>query len=155
MPRGRILTDEMDEPHIRMATVPQGALVLHNKVGTAPGTVLEIRPRTNGRKTKTIIVLPGVPNELMYLYSTEIEGKIIKPTTDRNYYKELRVRIAESTMHEVLKNFCELYPTVHLGSYPQEDRSVILRLSGRKKQVQASMEHLMVGLSRLSKSRKK
>jgi len=47
------------------ALVPQGSLVLSNPKGTAPGIILE-------EKDKTLIALPGVPEELNYLIDNEI-----------------------------------------------------------------------------------
>ena len=147
---GRILTDHMDEPHLRMATVPKGAIVLHNKAGTAPGTVIKIPSKKKGDRSGTVIVLPGVPKELRYLYSHEIEGKVISPSDQRPYYEELKVNIAESTMHECLKWFYNEFPSVYLGSYPQDDRTVILRVSGKKAQVKASVARLRVELKGLA-----
>ena len=45
--------------------VPQGALVLDNHNGTAPGLIIE----KNG---KTAILLPGPPNELKPMFEEEV-----------------------------------------------------------------------------------
>ena len=46
----------------KIATVPQGALVLDNANGMAPGLILE-------KEGKTAILLPGPPNELYPMFS--------------------------------------------------------------------------------------
>ena len=52
---------EMSENNLRQAMVPEGAKVLSNAWGTAPGLWLE----KNG---KSMILLPGVPNEMKNLF---------------------------------------------------------------------------------------
>ncbi len=49
----------------KQAMVPQGALVLDNHNGTAPGLIIE----KNG---KTAILLPGPPNELKPMFEEEV-----------------------------------------------------------------------------------
>ena len=49
----------------KMATVPQGALVLDNANGMAPGLILE-------KEGKTAILLPGPPNELYPMFSGQV-----------------------------------------------------------------------------------
>jgi hypothetical protein len=66
------------------------------------------------------------------------------------YVEEITVNIAESTMDGVLKQFNKEFPTVYLGSYPQDDRSVILRVSGDKGHVLASVKKLRQELGKIS-----
>jgi len=139
---GRIPNSSLDGPHIRMAKVPKGAKVLHNAAGTAPGSVVDLPAKGKKDKARKVIVLPGVPKELKYLYTAEIEGKVLRPASQIPYYEEITVNIAESTMNEVLERFTKDLPQVYLGSYPQDDRTVILRVSGKKKEVLASVKRL-------------
>jgi nicotinamide-nucleotide amidase len=148
--KGRLPTATMEEPHRRMARVPKGATVLHNRAGSAPGVVVKAPSSKKGAKAKTIIILPGVPKELKYLYTEEINNKVLKPSSKRPYVEEITVNIAESTMDGVLKQFNKDFPMVYLGSYPQDDRSVILRLSGDKGPVQASLKKLRQALAKIS-----
>ena len=56
------------------AMVPEGALVLHNQHGTAPGLAIEIRPnpfRSDGRAS-WLILLPGPPRELQPMLSEQV-----------------------------------------------------------------------------------
>jgi len=147
---GRLPSEKMEVPHLRMALVPKGAKVLHNKAGSAPGVIVTVPSLKKGGKAKTIIILPGVPKELKYLYLEEIENKVLKPSTKRPYVEEITVNIAESTMDGVLKQFNKEFPMVYLGSYPQDDRSVILRVSGDKDHVLASVKKLRQALGKIS-----
>ena len=53
------------ENNWKMATVPQGAIVLDNSNGMAPGLILE-------KEGKTAILLPGPPNELYPLFEEQV-----------------------------------------------------------------------------------
>lgn len=53
------------ENNRRQAYVPAGARVFHNPVGTAPAFAVELG-------TRTLISLPGVPQEMEYLFEHEV-----------------------------------------------------------------------------------
>ena len=56
------------------AQVPEGAIVLHNPHGTAPGLAMEVRPnpfRTGG-KPSWLMMLPGPPRELRPMFTDSV-----------------------------------------------------------------------------------
>src|ERR1035437_6138552 len=56
------------------ALIPEGAMVLHNPHGTAPGLAMEIRPnpfRAGGQPT-WLIMLPGPPRELRPMFTDSV-----------------------------------------------------------------------------------
>lgn len=53
---------EMPQDNERQANVIDGAEIIPNKTGTAPGQIIEIKPATGN--LKTIILLPGPPSEM-------------------------------------------------------------------------------------------
>lgn len=55
--QGRTMPDEC----LKQAVVPLGAQILHNKVGTAPGSIIS-------GKGKCVIMLPGPPDELQAMF---------------------------------------------------------------------------------------
>jgi len=55
----------MPENNRKQAFIPEGAIPIPNKVGTAPGFIAE-------KGSKVIIALPGVPKELKYLIRKEV-----------------------------------------------------------------------------------
>ena len=57
---------EIPENNWKQALVPEGALVLDNDNGTAPGLILE-------KDGKRMILLPGPPNELIPLFQKQVE----------------------------------------------------------------------------------
>ncbi|MGI6006281.1 MAG: competence/damage-inducible protein A [Ruminococcus sp.] len=61
--RGKNVT--ITENNWRQALVPQGAIVLDNENGTAPGLIME-------KDEKTVILLPGPPSELKPMFERQV-----------------------------------------------------------------------------------
>lgn len=59
--RGR----DINEGHIKQVMLPRNSIVFNNIIGTAPGVGIEIG-------NKLIIALPGVPDEMKYIFNTEV-----------------------------------------------------------------------------------
>jgi nicotinamide-nucleotide amidase len=75
----------MAENNKRQAMVPEGAIVLENKRGSAPGLWLEERGRV-------VILLPGPPHELKAMIEHQVRPRLEKLTgATRLYARELRV----------------------------------------------------------------
>jgi nicotinamide-nucleotide amidase len=75
----------MSEVNARQAMVPEGATVLENDRGTAPGLWLE----SNGR---IVILLPGPPHELKAMFSAQVQPRLARLATGvRLVGRELRV----------------------------------------------------------------
>jgi nicotinamide-nucleotide amidase len=67
------------------ALVPEGALVLLNQYGTAPGLSLEIRPNPFGARPSWLIMLPGPPRELRPMFTDSVVPllrRVLPPETD-------------------------------------------------------------------------
>ena len=56
------------------ALVPEGAMVLHNTHGTAPGLAIEVRPDSSrgAKKPSWLIMLPGPPRELRPMFEEQV-----------------------------------------------------------------------------------
>src|SRR3989442_9066375 len=56
------------------ALVPEGAIVLHNAHGTAPGLAIEVQPDPArlADKTSWVIMLPGPPRELRPMFNEQV-----------------------------------------------------------------------------------
>jgi nicotinamide-nucleotide amidase len=53
------------------AQVPEGATVLWNKFGTAPGLWIDVSPGKFGADARALVLLPGPPRELKPMFDTE------------------------------------------------------------------------------------
>jgi nicotinamide-nucleotide amidase len=83
--RFRQLGRKMSEVNTRQAMVPEGATVLDNDRGTAPGLWLEAGGRI-------VILLPGPPHELKAMFAAQVEHRLARLSTGvRLVARELRV----------------------------------------------------------------
>jgi nicotinamide-nucleotide amidase len=83
--RFRQMGRRMSEVNARQAMVPEGATVLENDRGTAPGLWLE----SSGR---IVILLPGPPHELKAMFSAQVEPRLARLARGvRLVARELRV----------------------------------------------------------------
>jgi nicotinamide-nucleotide amidase len=106
----------MPEINARQALVPEGATVLPNPKGTAPGLWLE----ANGH---IVILLPGVPAELQALFETEVKPRLARfAGRERLFTRELRITgLPESEVETRVSPLYALYPdteTTILASPP-------------------------------------
>ncbi len=72
---------DMPENNIRQALVPEGAIVLENDNGTAPGLIIEhpvLSVADSKEGTRKIILLPGPPLELEALWESKVEPYLKK-----------------------------------------------------------------------------
>jgi len=83
--RFRQIGRAMSEVNARQAMVPEGAAVLENDRGTAPGLWLE----SHGR---IVILLPGPPHELKAMFNAQVESRLARLSTGvRLVARELRI----------------------------------------------------------------
>jgi nicotinamide-nucleotide amidase len=95
----------MPEINIRQAMVPEGATVLPNPRGTAPGIWLE----ADGR---VLILLPGVPNELRAMFEEQVKPRLSRiAPPERLYQRDLRITgLSESDVEQRVSPLYALYP---------------------------------------------
>ncbi len=75
---------EMTDRRKRMARIVEGASLLRNPVGLAPGTLLEIGETT-------IIAMPGIPKEMKPMFETEVLPIVQRWTKGRTSALNVRV----------------------------------------------------------------
>ena len=129
----------------RMAMLPEGATLVHNGAGMAPGLAFELA------RDRYLFALPGVPHELRSVYE-DIEASYLLGAHG-DAVRELHYRLApESMFHDVMRDLEREYPDVSLGSYPQtETRELILRASGQNpERVEAVINEIRDRVSQFS-----
>jgi nicotinamide-nucleotide amidase len=87
------------------ALVPEGAMVLHNPHGTAPGLAMEVRPNPfrAGDQASWFIMLPGPPRELRPMFTDTVAPLLrrVLPLTSGFVCRTLRTTgIGESVVEE-------------------------------------------------------
>src|ERR1700676_2696116 len=105
--RFRSMGREMPELNVRQAMVPEGAEILENPRGTAPGLWLE----DSGH---IIALLPGPPRELKPLFREQVLPRLERRVSGvRLYQREIRVTgLGESHMEKRILPVYQRYPEV-------------------------------------------
>jgi nicotinamide-nucleotide amidase len=106
--RFRSFKREMPEINVRQAMVPEGAEVLENPRGTAPGLWLESRGRI-------IVLLPGVPRELKALFLEQVLPRLARRVSGiRLLHRELRITgLGESHVEQLVAPIYKRYADVN------------------------------------------
>ncbi len=88
----------MPESNKKQALVPEGSIILENRNGTAPGFIME-------KDSKTIVILPGPPKEMIPMYRESVEPYFKKFTDEVILSKNIRTfGIGESAMSEKVED---------------------------------------------------
>lgn len=97
----------MPEINARQALIIEGATILPNPRGTAPGQWVE----SNGH---IMILLPGVPHELRALFEAEVKPRLSKlGSAQRLFTRDLRIcGLFESAVEQLVSPLYAMYPEV-------------------------------------------
>ena len=105
--RFRSMNREMPEVNVRQAMVPEGAEILENPRGTAPGLWLE----DGGH---FIVLLPGPPRELKPLFREQVLPRLERRASSvRMFHREIRVTgLGESHVEQRIMGIYKRFPDV-------------------------------------------
>jgi len=106
--RFRSFKRDMPAVNLRQAMVPEGAEVLENPRGTAPGLWIE-------DKGRMVALLPGPPRELKPLFLEQVLPRLQRRVSGvRMFHRELRVTgLGESHVEERIRPIYTRYPQVN------------------------------------------
>jgi molybdenum cofactor synthesis domain-containing protein len=108
--KGVIETAEMTEARQKMAILPRGARPLDNRVGSAPGVVLDI-------EGTEVVCLPGVPKELMWMFENQVvpllKSRVEGAYAEKIVYLSLK---DESTLAPIIDEVMRDVPSVYVKS---------------------------------------
>ena len=108
--RGVIEDSVITEPRRKMAVLPWGAKPLDNRVGGAPGVLLDV-------DNAQVISLPGVPGELMWIFDNQLlsllKRKVEGAFAEKVIYLPLR---DESTLAPIIDEVMRDVPGVYIKS---------------------------------------
>lgn len=121
------------------ATLPEGALILPNLIGSAPGLILSDEKRT-------LILLPGVPQEMEALFLKEVLPYLRKKwPLEKRYEEQLHFGlIYESQLDPLLRALRPQFPAVEVGIYPAYGELMVV-LSSLSKEPLLSFVGLLKG----------
>mgnify|MGYP001090710678 CR=1 FL=1 len=125
--RGVVDTAEMTEPRRKMGVLPRGAKPLDNRIGGAPGVLLDIQGAQ-------IVSLPGVPGEMMWIFDNQLlallKQKVEGAFSEKIIYLPLR---DESTLAPIIDEVMKDVPDVYIKSMvkPYGESGIRLWISAR------------------------
>jgi nicotinamide-nucleotide amidase len=144
--KGIVNSPDMTEARTKMAQIPEGAMPLDNKVGGAPGVMIQERK-------STLFCLPGVPSELKFIF----EDSIVPWLKERVSWRFCE-QVVEFGMHDesvfapAIDAVMKKHPDVYIKSMPKTyGTSKTLRVwismgseneSKAKKQIEAAVRDL-------------
>lgn len=122
----KVLNFPLSDAHKEQAYMPENALLLTNKMGTAPAMWMEY-------KEKIIVSMPGVPYEMEYLMKNEVVPRLqrqfkLRPIIHRTL---LTIGIGESMLADAISTVEEQLPVYIKLAYLPSMGSVRLRLSAK------------------------
>ncbi len=128
------------------ALVPESSLVFENKLGTAPGMLLE-------KDGCTFIFMPGVPYEMKYLMEFEVLPYIHRYfLTSPIYHRTILTQgIPESMLAEKITDWENALPSYMKLAYLPSPQGVRLRLSVRDKELSMMQSDVEEQVSLLQK----
>lgn len=110
------------ENNRKQAMVPQGAIILHNPIGTAPGLILD-------KDERRIILMPGPPREMKRMYHEQVEP-YLKSQSDQVFVSRY-VRffgIGESLLETQIKDILDQQTNPTMALYAKT-AEVLLRVT--------------------------
>lgn len=115
---------EMTANNKKQAEIIEGAEVIENSQGLAPGVWLEI-------ENKIIVMLPGPPREFKYMVTTEVGPRLAKLNQTPLFSTNIHIfGVGESYIEHQLKAYMEAKTNPTIAPYAKEEE-VVLRISAK------------------------
>jgi nicotinamide-nucleotide amidase len=114
----------MTENNLKQAQIPEGAIIIRNKNGTAPGCIIE-------ENDKVVMMLPGPPSEMRPMFEETVIPYLEERSGSRIVSRFLRIfGIGESAMEEAIKDLIENRSNPTIAPYAKEGE-IALRITAR------------------------
>lgn len=112
------------ENNFKQAMVPEGAIVLDNKNGTAPGLIME-------KDGKTVVLLPGPPNEMKPMFEESVFPYLRKKQPEIIYSQMVKIcRIGESQVADEIADMIKEQTNPTIAPYAKTGE-VHLRITAK------------------------
>ncbi len=118
--------DKIPENNIKQAMFPEGAEIINNTCGTAPGAIFK-------KGSKKILMLPGPPREMKAMFDGEIHPMLQKKSQIKLKSKYIRFYgIGESALEIKMKKILEKQTNPTIALYAKNSE-VLVRLTASAK----------------------
>ncbi|MDQ3973274.1 MAG: molybdopterin-binding protein, partial [Actinomycetota bacterium] len=131
----------------KMARVPAGSYLLGGARGVAQGIAVDVGGGAGRRGGATVVVLPGIPNELRRIMLEGVEPTLLAGRGTPQHVAELTHPYPESALNPVLERLVAEFPEVRVGSYPGPQ--CVVRLQGPPERVEAALAQVRAGLAEI------
>lgn len=117
---------KMTENNQKQAYVPEGAKVLYNENGTAPGLILE-------EQEKILVLLPGPPREAVPMFQEQVRPYLAEKQEYTFVSRVLRVaEVGESAMETAVRDLLDEQTNPTIAPYAKPTES-LLRITAKAK----------------------
>ncbi len=117
---------ELTENNWKQAMVPEGAIVLDNENGTAPGVIME-------GEGKKVILLPGPPNEMIPMFEKQIMPYFSGSDLGMIYSQTVKIcGVGESKAETMIKDMIDSQTNPTIATYAK-NCEVHLRVTAKAK----------------------
>ncbi|MGN0407730.1 MAG: competence/damage-inducible protein A, partial [Bacteroides sp.] len=111
MLQNSIFKNDIPDNNWKQAMVPEGAVVIDNSNGTAPGLIME-------KDGKSVILLPGPPNELEPMFDNDIRPYLAGKNPDVIFSKMVKIcGVGESQVETKLLDLIDAQTNPTIATY--------------------------------------
>ncbi|WP_315072395.1 competence/damage-inducible protein A [uncultured Clostridium sp.] len=117
---------KMTENNLKQGLIPDGAIVINNNNGTAPGIIIE-------ENNKIMIILPGPPKEMKPMFEETVKPYLQKRSDSILVSRVVKILgIGESAVADELKDIMDAQTNPTIAPYAKEV-GVMLRITAKAK----------------------
>ncbi len=117
---------KMTENNLKQGLIPEGAIVINNNNGTAPGVIIE-------ENNKIMIILPGPPKEMKPMFEETVKQYLQKRSDSILVSRVVKILgIGESAVADELKDIMDAQTNPTIAPYAKEV-GVMLRITAKAK----------------------
>lgn len=131
----RMHSKEVTSNNWKQALVPEGAIIVDNHNGTAPGLIIEDK-----EKKKTAILLPGPPNELKPMFENDIYPYLNRLQPEGIYSSMVKIAgIGESKVESEITDLMDAQSNPTIAPYAKTGE-VHLRVTAKAESEEKALE---------------
>ena len=121
----------MTENNVKQAMVPEGAIVMKNDNGTAPGIIIE-------NENKILIMMPGPPREMRPMFDLQVKPFLASKLEGAIVSRTLRIAgVVESAMESRVKDLTDNLKNPTVAPYAKETEAVLRITAAAKTEEEA------------------
>lgn len=124
---------KITENNLKQGLIPEGAIVINNDNGTAPGVIIE-------ENDKVMIILPGPPKEMKPMFQETVKPYLQKKSNSILISKMIKIAgVGESVVAEELKDLMDAQTNPTIAPYAK-DVGVVLRITAKADNEKEALE---------------